>query len=83
MRKRLSLAVQTEATAVARLSDPLRRAAVFVARVKDDGTTGDFAQQLAAAKQQLSERRRLQARLQTLLVDTKKQLTGVIPEHRR
>ncbi len=81
--QRITLTIETEATAVARLSAPLKRAAVFVARVKDDGTTVDFAQQLAAAKKHLADRRALQDRLQKHIAAAKKQLTGMISKRPR
>jgi len=81
--KRIALTIETEATAVARLLGPLKRATVFVAHIKNDGTIPDFVQQLAAAKKQLAERRRLQARLQKHIAAAKKQLAGMISKRPR
>lgn len=71
--KRLRATLDAEAAAVGRLSGPLKRAAVFVAKIKNDGMTPDLPAQLTAAKKQLAKRRLLQARLLKLLATMKKQ----------
>lgn len=73
--KRLALTIQSEASAVGRLAGPLKRAATFVGKVKNDGMTPDFAVQLAAAKKQLASRRKAQARLEKLIAAANKRLT--------
>jgi hypothetical protein len=80
---RLTRTIEIEATAVARLSDPLKRAAAFVAQVKNDGSTADFDQQLAAAKKYLAERRQLQTSLLTRIAAAKKQLAQLTPKRPR
>jgi len=75
--QRLGVVVENEATAVGRLAGPLKQAAAFVARVKDDGTTPDFARHLAAAKKQLAQRSRAQSRLNKLIAALRKQLESL------